>query len=154
MVIHWKTVRTANRMLSNCVMPSLGPIQVSLQSYLSGHFLTPQANANSDESTVSLSTKKEHNIQCVQYYHFHLMFGFPPYLNLLSLITLVMHVAVQLNKHLIAFYAFHVIEIHFKAPFHSSMCFAYCYFTVQNDVCAEFDTGRLKRERFSVLTLN
>lgn len=60
MVIHWKTVRTANRMLSNCVMPSLGPIQVSLQSYFSGHFLTPHANASSDESTVSLSTSMKH----------------------------------------------------------------------------------------------
>lgn len=59
MVMHWKTVSTANRMLSNWVIPSLGPIQVSLQSYFSGHFLTPHANATSDESTVSLSTQEQ-----------------------------------------------------------------------------------------------
>jgi len=57
MVIHWKTVSTANKMLSNWVMPSLGPIQEPLQVYLSGHFLTPQANSTSEESTVSLSER-------------------------------------------------------------------------------------------------
>lgn len=65
MVMHWKTVSTANRMLSNCVMPSLGPIQVSLQSYFSGHFLTPQAKANSDESMVSLSTRKKNTLTVI-----------------------------------------------------------------------------------------
>lgn len=55
MVIHWNTVSTAKRMLSNWVMPSFGPIHEPLQSYFSGHLRTPQANSTSEESTVSLS---------------------------------------------------------------------------------------------------
>ncbi len=42
-------------MLSNWVMPSLGPIQEPMQVYFSGHFLTPHANSTSEESTVSFS---------------------------------------------------------------------------------------------------
>lgn len=49
-------MRTANRMLSNCVMPSLGPIQASLQMYLAGHGRLP--HGNSGKFTVSFSEQR------------------------------------------------------------------------------------------------
>lgn len=40
-------------------MPSLGPIQVSLQVYLAGHLRTPHGNSTSDESIVSFSEERD-----------------------------------------------------------------------------------------------
>lgn len=63
MVIHWNTVRRANRMLSNWVIPSLGPIQWSVHEYRSGHWRTPQGNSDSEESTVWFSERRRRGME-------------------------------------------------------------------------------------------
>lgn len=53
MVMHWKTVSTANRMLSKLVMPKLGPVQYSLHLVPLGHNLAGGSKPQGQSAAVS-----------------------------------------------------------------------------------------------------
>jgi len=58
MVMHWNTVRTANRMLSKLVIPKLGPVQYSLQTVLLGHILAGGSNPQGQSAALSPDPRK------------------------------------------------------------------------------------------------
>lgn len=59
MVMHWKTVSTANRMLSKLVIPKLGPVQYTLHSLPLGQVLAGGSLPQGQSAVLSSGQKRD-----------------------------------------------------------------------------------------------